>query len=787
MKRWRWLWTSLSSFALAMLLSALALAQSERRALVGTVSDAAGARVALARVTLQRRTGDIVRETLTGTDGEFRFSDLAPEVYLLTITADGLRQAEGAREVALDRGSVEDLKIELTVSALEDGMLVSATRTGLRAAEAPASVHLVTEEELLRAQRASVLDVLRTSPGVVVAQTARRGGVASIFVRGGESDYTKMLIDGIPINDAGGAIDLSDLTTENVERVELLRGAQSALYGSDAMTGVIQLVTRRGTSRVPELKLSAEGGSFGFNREWASLSGAAGRFDYAASFAHLWTDGRDRNDDYQNRTASASLGYRPSERTTLRVTARSENSGLGVPGATALLFPDPDERARRRRIAAGARIDDQTSSRWHQSLSFVYAENDQLGFDPLAQDLSKPDTPPDTFFAFNDFQNFFRNHQWRRGLRYQSDLILPAANLLSVGIDYEDERALFVSSFDGRSRVGADRTNVGIFIQDQFNLYSRWSLVAGARIEHNRAEVPQSLAAILADLGSAPYTGRVGFGTKVVPKIATAVTLRQGDESWGMTRLRASYGEGIKAPTLLEAFSPNGFFLGNPALRPERARSFEAGVEQAFWRERVRVEAVYFENRFRDQIAFVGDPATFGGPVRMPDGRLTHFINFDRARARGVELAMTVRPMRGLSVGGHYTYLDSEQTAAADIIDFATLELAPNPEVGEALLRRPRHSGAFDLSWVGERFETGLHGIFVGERRDVDPVTFSRLARNEGYAKVDWMGAYRVAQRVTLFARIENLLNRDYQEVLGYPAYRLNFSAGMRVRIGGER
>jgi outer membrane cobalamin receptor len=779
----------LATLFLALHLTSIGVhAQGERRTVQGTVLDMTGAAVRGARVTLKRPTGFAVREGATNARGEFRFDDLSPEIYLLVVEAEGLVQTGGGEEIRLDRGAVGPIAIRLVISAIRDGVVVSETRTETRASESLSSVYLVSANELLRTQATSVLDVLRGSPGVTVMQTSRRGGVTSLFVRGGESDYTKVLIDGIPINDAGGAFDLSDLTTENADRVELVRGAQSALYGSDAMSGVLQFVTRRGTSTTPELNVSAEGGSFAFNREWASLAGVAGRFDYAGSFAHLRTRGRDRNDDYQNRTASANLGYRFSERTQLRITARSENSGLGVPGPTARQFPDPDERARRRRIAAGGRLEDQTTGIWRQSFSFVLAENNQASFDPAAQDLTVPGTPPDTNFAFNDFVSFFSNHQRRRGLRYQSDLALPRGNLVSAGLDYEQERAVFVSGFTGSNRVAPDRTNVGAFVQDQFGLFSRWSLTAGLRVEYNRAELPQTLASILAGLGSVPYTGRVGFGTKVVPKIASAFLLRRGDGQAGLgsLRLRASYGEGIKSPTLVEAFSPSVFFLGNPALRPERARSFDVGIEQFFGNDRVRVEATYFENRFRDQIAFVGNPATFGGPVTTPDGRLTNFVNFDRARARGVELSAFLRPVRRLSFGGNYTFLDSKQTAAADIIDFNTLKLAPNPEVGLRLLRRPRHSGSLNVSWVGRRVEASLAGYFVGQRRDLDPVSFSRLATNKGYSKVDLAGSYRLAPRVTLFARIENLLNRNYQEVLGYPAYRLNFSAGMRFRIGGE-
>jgi outer membrane cobalamin receptor len=760
--------------------------QARRGSISGTVVDEAGAVVGGARVMLRRAGTRESRLVIADDRGAFRLDDLAPDEYLLSAEAEGLSSIPSPQRVRVD--GEERATITLAVSALQDAVVVTATRTETRAAESPSSVHVISAGDLERATRPSVLDALRGAPGATIAQTARRGGVTSLFVRGGESDYTKVLVDGIPVNDAGGAFDLSDLTVDNAERIELVRGAQSALYGSDAMTGVLKFITRRGTSATPELELSLEGGSFGFARQWARLSGAAGAFDYAASFGYLRTNGRDRNDDYQNRTASANLGYRFSPRTSLRLTARRESSGLGAPGATAVLYPDPDERARRRRLALGARFEDQTTSIFRQSLSFAYAENNQSNFDPAAQDLSQPLTPPDTFFAFNDFVTAFNNHQRRRAFRYQSDLSLPFNNLVSAGVEYERERAVFDSGFGGRSRVLSNRTNIGFFVQDQLAVSARLVLTAGLRLEHNRAEVPEALAAILASLGSVPYAGRAGFGTKAVPKAAAVFFARRADQgSFGLTKLRASYGEGIKAPTLVEAFSPDTFFLGNPALRPERSRSYDLGIEQLFWRERVRAELTWFENRFRDQIAFVGDPATFGGPITTPDGRLTNFVNFDRAYGRGVEFSLKVRPARRWELGGHYTYLDSKVTSAAPVIDFATLELAPNPEVGQPLLRRPRHSGAFNVSYGGERFDLHLDGYFVGRRRDLHPLTFSRLAYNDPYARVDLSGAWRFNSRVAAFARIENLLNRDYQEVLGYPAYRLNFSAGLRFRIGGEK
>src|SRR5262249_41633985 len=148
-------------------------------------------------------------------------------------------------------------------------------------------------------------------------------------------------------------------------------------------------------------------------------------------------------------------------RTQLRTTVRNDTAGLGVPGPTARLFPDPDERAKRKHIATSARLDDQTTKSWHQSLGFIFSESNYLSFDPVAQDLSKPNTPPDPGTAFNDFTSFFNNHQRRRGLHYQSDFVLPNAHFLSAGIDYEQEHAVFDSGFAGKNRVPVERRIIG--------------------------------------------------------------------------------------------------------------------------------------------------------------------------------------------------------------------------------------------------------------------------------------------------------------------------------------
>ena len=782
---------SIPIIILNILLWATGLAQTTG-SVTGVVIDSRGSAVSGARVVILQSNRIGVRETVTNERGQFTFRDILTGSYTISVEKDGLTQPGGAQPITIEAGRMLQGTVAMVVAAIEDSLIISATRTDSRLSESPARAWVAAEGDLQRAQRVGLGDALRASPGVQVVQTARRGGVTSLFVRGGESDYTKVLIDGVPANDAGGSFDFSDLTTDNLSRVELVRGAQSSIYGSDAMTGVLQIFTHRGMTSEPVLDLSLEGGSFGFNRQLARLSGLKEAFDYSLSFTHLRTNGRDRNDDYQNRIATANLGYRFNVRRQGRVTLRNENSGAGVPGPTARLFVDPDERIERRRQALSGRIDDQTTNFWHQSLTYAYSANHQLSFDPAAQDLRLPNTPADPGTAFNDFRDLFSNHQRRFGLRYQNDLVVDNGHFITSGVDYETERSVFDSGFDGLNRVAATRTNTGIFVQDQFTFGSRLFFNAGVRVETNRASLPGELTAVLQRLGSEAYRGEIGFGTQVMPKAAMTWVVRQGglQSMLGSTRLRINYGEGIKAPTMVEAFSPNQYFLGNPALRPERARNADVGLEQLLWQDKFRLEVNYFDNRFRDQIAFVANPETFGGPIRLADGRLSHFINNDRARARGYETIFSARPLSRLVINGQYTFLQTRLVAAAPVVNYATLQLTPNPEVSFELLRRPRHSGALSLGWLGNRFDLNLDAFWMGQRRDIDAVTFARFNElnqpifNLGYTRVDVAGSVKLTGRVALFARIENALNRNYQEVLGYQAYRMTFSSGLRISLG---
>lgn len=773
----------LVAFALVAVFVSTSLADPIARGrLEGTVADPAGAKVSGVRVALRDSAGLVAYQTRSNDEGHFELNDVAVGRYTLIVEAPGFSLSTTSA-VSIQPGVTENVELRLEVSAISDRLIVTATRTMSAASELGGSASVITDKELKLGNQSLITEPLRLIPGLAVVQTGGRGGLTSIFTRGGESDYNKVLIDGVPANEAGGFFDFGALTPENIDRVEVVRGPRSALFGSDAMTSVIQLVTRRGSTSIPEFELSGEEGSFKYHRETALLSGLARWFDYSASFGFQGTDGRFRNSDYINRSASANFGFHLSANADLRVTSRWLGDTLGVPGPTAVLFADPDQRQLRRDLALSATLDLKTTTRWHQTARFVYSEFNRHSFDPVAEDLTRPDTPPlPPFSFFPDSALDLQEHQKRAGVHYQAIAAIASSNVVTFGADFEHEAAVFTDDFSGR--VSPTRNNLGLYVQDQASWHDRLFVTGGVRVERNTAKVPADLKTALAGLGSTAPAGEVGFGLSANPSFAVSfLTRRHQQGAIGATRLKASFGTGIKEPEMHEAFSPNMFFLGNPSLNPERAVSFDAGAVQEFFNRRASIEATYFDNRFRNLIVFQFDPATFG-PIKLPDGRLTNFVNFDRASARGLELIVSARPLLHLRVGGSYTFLRSRLDRSLD---------PTNREVGLPLLRRPRHSGSLEIGWTAQRYDLSLDGSFVGNRRDIDPVSGSRFdpagraILNSGYAKLNVTGSYRVSSFARLFARIENLMNQDYQEVLGFPAYRLHFSAGVRVMLGGSK
>ncbi|HXE76462.1 MAG TPA: TonB-dependent receptor [Candidatus Xenobia bacterium] len=734
-------------FVFACLLIAWPLAAlSQASVISGRVVDPDGSALPRVTVRLLDTNGAEVARALTDSQGEFRFPALSTGSLTLSAELVGFRRVTQPVEPA---GHIE---IRLPLAPVQEEIVVTATRTEVPTSQLGSNTSVLAATEIENRQAPSVIDLLRALPASTATRLGGLGTTSTLFVRGGESDHNKIFLDGVPLNEPGGFFDFSVWTPENLERIEVVRGPQSALFGSDAMASVVQLFTARGRSetRAPRWTLGAEGGN---NDTWqtrAGLSGQLARFDYALGWARFSTDNREPNNAFHDTTLSANLGLELNPKTTLRAILRGELGRVGTPGQTAFGRPDSDSFLRRRDTASALVLRNQTTSAWEQQLRYSFAASRQVSRnlfeDPPFVPTFDGHTAP---FPFFDFPFDFLNHVRRHQVSYQSDVRLGRPSGIGLheftfAFEWDGERGQFGDRLFGGVPTKAGRDNFGWVVQHQ-GIWRRLTLTNGLRIEDND-----------------------GFGTSLVPRSSAAYQLRSGSDAVGATKLKFNFGLGIKEPSLQESFSAGPFVLGNPDLAPERVRSFDAGLEQRFWRDRAKLEVNWFNNHWRDLIAFrVLSFVPFTGS----------FFNVERTRARGAEVVLELAPGWGLRGVGSYTWLDSQVTRSANPTD-------PVFGEGQSLFRRPRHSGSLRLFWDWRRLNLSTSAVFVGRRVDSDFAALEPpLTSSQPYTKWDMAGTYRSSHRLTYFGVVENLLKQNYMEALGYPALKLTFRAGARVEF----
>jgi outer membrane cobalamin receptor len=679
-------------------------------------------------------------------DERGRFEIAVPEaaVCRLEVTLTGFE----SRAIACPAAGAAPLNVTLEVAAVREHVLVTATRTDAPASQVGASATVFTADTLERRQTPLLADLLASTPGAMVVRNGAPGALASLFVRGGESDYNKILLDGVPLNGPGGSYYLTNLTTEHLDRVEIVRGAYSSLFGSDAMASVVQLFTRRadGTARGPRGTAQIDGGTYGTLHATAGVSGATRRVDYSAGVASLTTDHRVPNNRLKNTTLSMNLGVRLGRATTLRFVGRGELEHTGTPGPTAFGRPDLDAFFERNDGIFSVSLERAPSGAVRHQASYSIARSRQTSTN---LHLDPPFTA--TFdgraaiWQSTDFLNDSRTDLRRHHGSYQLDARLPAAvsagdHRLTVIADWDGERAAAEDRL-GRTATANSRNNAGAAIQHQA-LWPRLFAVAGVRVERN---------------GS--------FGTAVVPRASLVLMARSGSASIGDTRLKISAGTGIKEPAMIESFSASPYFRGNPGLRPERSRSIEAGVDQRFADGRGKAELTWFDNRFTDIISLVSNPITFEG----------QYFNVGATDARGLELNVEAAPIAAVSVRASYTFLDSaivDSTAPGNVL------FAP----GQWAFWRPRHSGSAGVSFQWNRIAADLNGVFVGRFVDSDFGLFDPpLTDNPGHTTWDARLSLRVTRQLTGILIVDNLTNADYSAPFGYQPLGRAIRAGARV------
>ncbi len=690
------------------------------------VVDPHSAAVAGAQVSIYRQGESVpVQVRSTSGDGEVVFHLDGATGLRTQVLAPGFAAAWGD----VGPSSSSPVLVRLQVAAASETVVVTATRTLAPAQETASSVTLLSGDTIETMQPASFADALRFLPGAVVNVAGQRGGLGSLFVEGGDSRYNKVLVDGVPVNDPGGTFNGATVPLAEADRVEFLRGAQSTLYGSDAMTSVVQVFSRNGTTAIPELRFGADGGNFGTAHGFASVAGARSRFDYDAFADQFQTNGQGPNADYTNALQGGNFGVQVNQRVLFRLRARHSNSRTGVPGewdfnGQRLLAPDLDQLARANNFLGSAELLISGPSRWQHRLTGYEYNTRRLNQDTIS-DRSCDAPPFDCPFSSSAHIN-------RAGFLYQGDYTPRSWAQTTVGYEFEDENGSI--SF----AQPVPRLNHAAYIQQRL-IWERLTALAGVRYVHNET-----------------------FGDKAVPRVALTLLALKGRHVLSGTRLRFSYATGIKEPRFEEAFASGQGIISNSNLKAEENRAFEAGFEQAWFGGKYTVSGVYFNNQFHNQINFViVDQKTFAG----------QYQNIDKSMTHGAEFQLAGRLSSRLSLNGGYVYTSSQALSGAS--------------EGQPLLRRPKHSGNLLLTYLGSRWGANLGGSFVGRRPDSDFLGFN-VDHAAGYARVDLSNWYTINSRITTYANIENALNDHYNEVVGYPTLTTNVQTNMKFRIEGE-
>lgn len=778
-------------------------------ALAGSVLDPLGARVPGAVVSLLRDGQGVAEATADGR-GEFSFAAVEQGRYRLRASATGFQtQTTGAFFVARGQGAVVDVSLQI---GLRQEVIVTASGAEEQPAQVAAPVTVIDGRTIDDLAKPTIGEALRLVPGAQVVEAGGRGSATSLFVRGGNSNFNKVVVDGVPVNDIGGGIDFSGLLTTGVESVEALRDANSVVYGSDAMAGVISVTTRRGQTRTPELEASVDGGNLATHHEEASLGGAAARVDYFGAYSHFATDNEVPNNAWRNDSFAGRVGVALGSRSDASVTFRHGRDHAGVPNAVDLYGVADDSFQDGDSTYAGLAARSQFTPAWSGTLRLSWFEDNYESVNP-----SPTGEPFDPFgFGANYlgqtvtiegangtratgqaildyggvYPQIFKSQNKRGAVSAQTDYQVAPTLTVSGGARYEREEGFA----DSGTRSETQRDNYGAFLEARAR-GRRFYANAGLGYDHNEV-----------------------FRSAWTPRLSAAFYLREpsADERVGDTKLVFSVGRGIKAPSLSQELSSLYSLLQTvpevgtqvEPIGPERARTLDAGLEQGLWRGRLRLRASYFDNHYTDLIEYVSQTAlvSLGVPPEVANATpYGAYVNSASFRARGLELSAQAAFAGRFRAMASYTYLDARteesfSSSALGPVENPSYPGVPigayGPLVGARPFRRPTHSGSFLLTYAAGPAQVSLAGYLAGKADDSTFLSdgyfgYSMLLPNKdlnpGYQKIDLSGSYRLLHsRLKVYASVENVLDQDYTPAFGYPALPRTFRAGVSGTVGGD-
>jgi vitamin B12 transporter len=607
-------------------------------------------------------------------------------------------------------------------------VVVTATKLEEPVERLGATVTVISEDDLKLYNYQTVGDALRQVPGLEVQRSGGLGKLTSIRIRGTSPSQVQVLIDGMRVKSPTlGIFDFADLSIDQIERVEIVRGPQSTLHGADAIGGVVNIITKRGRGPF-EAFASTEAGNYDTLRERAGFSGSYKLFDYAFGGSWFESNGQFRNDGFEQRAVSGRVGIALPANGHVGLSLRYNRTANDLPvdftiPTSPFFLRDPDKKQQSETTTL--------SLQWDQKPLEWFEVHARLG----------------QFWNQVGFQDRFDSTDTRSQIKNgRSEMELVTAfhagrwNTLTLGGEYRNDSGRERSVFAGERDTFFKRIETAsAFVQDELRLFERLILSGGWRYDDNSA-----------------------FGSATTHRAGVAIPVKETG-----TKLRGTWGEGFRAPTIDDLFFP-GF--ANPGLKPERSESWDAGVDQRFWREQIRLGVTYFENSFRNFIQF--QPPSAGCP---PEGPLGCPINLGRAWTQGVEFTGEVDVLHNLLFSANYTYVDTK-----DLINRRELR------------RVPHHTYNFGLTWDPLRtLSLFVQANVVSSQFDqvFDPDTATTVSvRNPGYHRIDLGGVYRIVEKrgaypaLDFTVRLNNATDARIFEVFGFRNLGINVLAGLQAR-----
>jgi len=816
---------ALPNLFLAILFAALA-APCPAASIRGVVTDATGAKVTGANVNLLSN-GKVVATAVSTADGSFQILTGIEGRFFLVVSAKSFRQLETPGFYAGRLDNIER-NVVLEPEWARESIVVTATGTPTPQPQTSAATSVLGPLDL--ALRDDLVSALRLMPGTFVVQTGQLGAQTSLFVRGGNSDANKVLLDGVSMGDMGGRFDFGPLSTTAVERAEVYRGPNSNLYGADATSGVISLTTPHGTTSFPSLLFEGDAGNLNTSREQLELAGAHNKLDYLGAFSWLQTANDLPDDEYHVATAAANIGWQPSGATQIRATLHYGVDATGVPNAWDFYRVADQATQKDQDIFLSASADNQTTPEFHNSVRYgltrkreqysLWLQSGGGDFDAYGDSLGDQVTiagangASATGQAVLDYaQSYPYQYQLvsnRDQLAYQGDYRFTPHLTALIGFHYEDERGLEnIPSY--ATREVTERTNFDYLAGAHGDFKNRFFYTLGGSVER------YSL-----------------FGTQLSPRAGLsyyAVRPRKGVLSG--TRILFNFGDAVREPALTDEFgSLYNFLVTNSyqsiaaaldigPLAAPAVRTYEGGAEQAFFSDRLIVRGSYFHNQFGREIEYVGGallPNLIPGLTPAQKQRLENAlgyyytddyglaVNTQAFRAQGAEASVEGGMGRNLFLRGGYTYLDAVVQRSFDSDNEALMGgYAPtyngvpigaiSPLVGARPFRRAPHSGFISATYAQRKFSAVLTSAFASRSDDSTYLEYadanggnSLLLPNRnldhGYAKLDLGGSYSLLSWLAIYAQAENLLNNRNIAPIGYPSLPITIRTGLRVQWG---